>query len=155
MNSRAAHACARETLQTESKSAQATHFKGVCDNHDLKSKNPPITHRECVTQTQYLVLTCCCCRSRWWSICCLRCCFWVRSLSESNIHKMSMIDHCILPSYSVTLCTRWNSKHFAFKTLKYGKECREVNWHLLGLFVRSVSVRNSHQATRQQRRRFS
>lgn len=43
-----------------------------------------------------------CCRSR----CCSSCCcfvllFWVRSVSENNwgnLHKISMIDHCILPS---------------------------------------------------------
>lgn len=78
--------------------------------------------------------------------------FWKE---PGNIHKMSMIDHRILPSYSVTSHACWNSKHFAFKTLKYGEECREVNWHLFGLFVHSLSLPNSHQTTRQQRSHFS
>lgn len=73
----------------------------------------------------------------------------------SNLHKMSMIDHCILPSSSVALLARRKSKHFAFKILKYGEQCREVNWHLFGLFVCLVTLPNSHQATRQQRSDFS
>lgn len=73
----------------------------------------------------------------------------------SNLHKMSMIDPCILPSYSVTLFARRKSKHFAFEILKYGEQCREVNWHLFGLFVCLVTIPNSHQATRQQRSDFS
>lgn len=52
--------------------------------------------------------TFCWCRgsSRCSSCCCLCCCCWARSVSGkelSNLHKMSVIDHCILPSHSVNL----------------------------------------------------
>lgn len=138
----------------------------ACDNHDIKSENSMIhthnrAHRGCHTGS----ISCsqgsfwCCCRSSCCSsCCCLCCCFGVRSVSEkelSNLHKMSMIDHCILPSYPVTLSAWRKSKHFAFKILKYGEQCREVNWHLFGLFVCLVTLPNSHQATRQQRSDFS
>lgn len=38
----------------------------------------------------------------------------------SNLHKMSVIDHCILPSHSVTSFARRKSKHFAFSNMENG-----------------------------------
>lgn len=83
---------------------------------------------------------------------------WVRSVSENNWATSTKYLWLIIASCHHNLSPYSlgeNQKHFAFRTLKYGEQCREVNWHLFGLFVCLVTLPNSHQATRQQGSDFS